>query len=124
MSSRSYLVTKFRKIVGQFPYIVQALRLVWYAAPRHTAIWAALLVFQGLLPVATVYLTRTLVNGLVTAVRSPASGPISSHTLLVVAAMGTLILIGEWLVYRPVGCEPHKPSWSKTTSATSFNGNR
>jgi ATP-binding cassette subfamily B protein len=95
MSSRSYLASKFRRIAAQLPYIVQALRLVWYAAPRHTAIWAALLVFQGLLPVATVYLTRALVNGLVAAVRSPASGAISSQTLLVVAAMGALILIGE-----------------------------
>jgi ATP-binding cassette subfamily B protein len=94
MSSRSILLSKFRKIAAQFPYIGQALRLVWYAAPRHSAIWAALLVFQGLLPVAMVYLTRALVNGLVAAVRSPASAN-NSHTIVLMAAMGVLILIGE-----------------------------
>jgi ATP-binding cassette subfamily B protein len=39
--------------------------LVWAAARRWTVAWAALLVVQGLLPVATVYLTHTLVNRLV-----------------------------------------------------------
>src|ERR1035437_2597802 len=95
MSSRSYLLSKFRKIGAQLTFIWQALRLVWCAAPRQSALWAALLLFQGLLPVATVYLTRSLVNGLVAVVRSPAPGANSTHILLLMAAMGALILLGE-----------------------------
>ncbi len=46
------------------------MRLVWQAAPGWTVTWAVLLLVQGFLPVATVYLTRPLVNGIVAAVRS------------------------------------------------------
>lgn len=43
---------------------------MWQAAPGWTVIWTVLLLVQGFLPVATVYLTRPLVNGIVAAVRS------------------------------------------------------
>ena len=48
----------------------RAVVLVWQAAPGWTAAWAVLLVVQGLLPVATVYLTRTLVDSLVMVIDS------------------------------------------------------
>lgn len=48
----------------QFPYLPQAFRLVREAAGGLAALWAALLLVQGLLPVAAVYLTRTLVDGI------------------------------------------------------------
>jgi len=94
-SGRSILRTKFRQLAAQFPYFPQALRLVWSAAPRHASLWAALLVFQGLLPIGTVYLTRSLVNALVAAVRptAPLSGGRSA--LLLMAAMAALLLLSE-----------------------------
>jgi len=54
MSATTDLATTFR---NQLPYLPRALRLVWNAAPRWTAAWLFLLVGQGLLPVALVYLT-------------------------------------------------------------------
>ena len=94
-SGRSILRTKFRQLAAQFPYFPQALRLVWSAAPRHASLWAALLVFQGLLPIGTVYLTRSLVNALVAAVRptAPLSG--GRTALLLMAAMAALLLLSE-----------------------------
>jgi len=43
---------------------------VWDAARGWTILWAVLLVVQGLLPVALVYLTRAVVDGLVAAVEA------------------------------------------------------
>ncbi len=48
--------------------MVRAARLVWQAAPGWTLLWLLLLAIQGLLPVASVYLTKFLVNGLVVVV--------------------------------------------------------
>ncbi len=94
-TGRSILRTKFRKLAAQFPYFPQALRLVWSAAPRHASLWAALLVFQGLLPIGTVYLTRLLVNALVAAVR-PAAPPSGGRSaLLLMGAMAALLLLAE-----------------------------
>ena len=92
---RSILRAKARKLAAQFPYLPQALRLVWDAAPRHATVWAALLVFQGLLPIATVYLTRSLVNALVAATRSAAPWSGARHVLLLAAAMAALLLLAE-----------------------------
>ncbi len=91
----SILGAKLRKLAAQFPYFPQALRLVWFAAPRYASLWAALLVFQGLLPIGVVYLTRSLVNTLVAAVRAnpPLSGGRSA--LLLMAAMAALLLLAE-----------------------------
>lgn len=57
--------TKLRALVAQFPYLPQALTLVWHAARWWTIAWVFLLFVQGLLPIASVYLTRTVVNSLV-----------------------------------------------------------
>ena len=48
----------------QLPYLPRAFQLVHRAAGGLVVIWAALLLVQGLLPVASVYLTRTLVDGI------------------------------------------------------------
>jgi len=51
----------------QFALLPRALRLLSGAAPRLTFAWAALLVARGLLPAATVWLSRPVVDGLATA---------------------------------------------------------
>ena len=108
-TGRSILRAKFRRLAAQFPYIPQALRLVWSAAPRQASLWAVLLVFQGLLPIGAVYLTRLLVNALVEAVRH--SAPVSGgrYALLLMAAMAALLLLGE--AARVVG------RWVRTAQA-------
>ena len=47
----------------QLPYLPKAFGLVHRAAGGLTITWMALLLVQGLLPVATVYLTKVLVDG-------------------------------------------------------------
>src|SRR5258708_30730909 len=70
MPSRSNLViVKLRTAAGQFRYLPRAIQLVWTAAGRWTSVWLSLLVFQGLLPAATVCLTSGLGDNLVSATR-------------------------------------------------------
>ncbi len=63
---------KLRRALGQVRYLPRALGLVWAAAGRWTAAWAVLLVLQGLLPLATVWLTRPLVDALTAGAVRPA----------------------------------------------------
>ena len=49
------------------PLMFQGLRLVWNAARGWTVAWGVLLLLQGLVPAALVYLTRLVVNRLSTA---------------------------------------------------------
>ena len=56
--------------------------LVWSACGGWTLLWTALLVAQGILPVASVQLTRKLVDGLTAAVASGDPGPFSLSSSL------------------------------------------
>jgi ATP-binding cassette, subfamily B, bacterial len=91
------LATKLRGAAGQARYLPRTLRLVWAASRGLTLLWIGLLVAQGLLPVAVVYLTRELVDGLVGAVGAAGDWPRVSATLVTGAVMGGILLLGELL---------------------------
>lgn len=85
-----------------FLYLPRAARLVWSASRGHMIAWAALLLAQGLLPVATVYLLRLLVDGLtgvvVVASHTTGSGPAAiSRVLWLVVALAGIQLLSETL---------------------------
>jgi len=89
-----YSVISFRRAALQLADLTRALRLVWRAAPGWTIALTILLLVQGFLPVATVYLTRPLVNGIVAGVRSGGDWrPIFWPALL----MGIVLLLSELL---------------------------
>lgn len=70
--------------------------LVWRAARPWTLAWLALLTAQGVLPIATVYLTRDLVNRLVGLSR--ATGAADLHfTLVLVGLLAALLLLAQAL---------------------------
>jgi ATP-binding cassette, subfamily B, bacterial len=78
----------------QLPYLPKAFRLVRRAAGGLALVWLALLVAQALLPVATVYLTRALVDGLAGLVAM--GGGWAAAMPLVPAALGMgLVLMGS-----------------------------
>ena len=52
----------------RLPYFYRGLGLVWNVARPWTIAWLILLVLQGLLPAATVYLTKLFVDSVVTAI--------------------------------------------------------
>ncbi|HEU4872034.1 MAG TPA: ABC transporter ATP-binding protein [Pyrinomonadaceae bacterium] len=64
-SSGKILSSKLRKALAQLPYLPRALKLVWEVARPWTTAWIVLLIVQGLLPAAIVYLTKLVVDGVV-----------------------------------------------------------
>jgi ATP-binding cassette, subfamily B, bacterial len=87
----------FKKLSTQVAYLPQTFRLIWAASHRWTMAWIVLLVVQGLLPAATVYLTRILVDRLVSAVGVGVSWETIQIILLPAAAMMGILLLGELL---------------------------
>jgi ATP-binding cassette subfamily B protein len=88
---------KIRAALRQFPHLGRTMRLVWDASRPWTIAWLTLLVLQGLLPAATVYLTRWLVDSVVLAVRVGGSGTTLRPALIAAALMGAILLLTELL---------------------------
>jgi ATP-binding cassette subfamily B protein len=78
-------------------YLPRALRLVWKAAKNWTLAWFILLVIQGLLPAATVYLTRLLVDSLVAAMGIGGSWESVQQVLVPATLMAVVMLLTELL---------------------------
>jgi ATP-binding cassette subfamily B protein len=81
----------------QVKYLPRTFALVWSAARRWTLGWITLAVVEGLLPVATVYLTRSLVNALVAAVRTAGAAREMRNVLLLGSVMAAIMLASRLL---------------------------
>src|SRR5829696_1011865 len=90
-SSAKPLGPKLRKALAQLPYLPRALKLVWEVARPWTTAWILLLIVQGILPAATVYLTKLVVDGVVVALRNGSARPV----LLSLALLGGVLLLME-----------------------------
>ncbi|MGB1249603.1 MAG: ABC transporter ATP-binding protein [Candidatus Promineifilaceae bacterium] len=84
---------KFGRFTQQLSYLPAALRIVWQSAPLWTTFWAILLLSQGILPVATVYLTRSVVNSLSDALNN--EGEALSKALLYISLLALTMLASE-----------------------------
>ena len=91
----SILSVKLRNALAQLPYLPRALALVWEVARPWTIAWIVLLIVQGLLPAATVYLTKLVVDGVVAAVQSGSSWPSVSPVLVLLAVLAGVLLLME-----------------------------
>ncbi len=69
---------RFGKMLAALKHLPQAIALVWGATRGWTAAWGGLLLVQGLLPAAVVYLTKPLVDSLVAAVNSGGADSVSA----------------------------------------------
>jgi ATP-binding cassette, subfamily B, bacterial len=76
-------------------YLARVFAIVWAAAARWMVAWAILLVVQGLLPVALVYLTKPLVDGMQAAVGHGRSWESVQPVLLVACAIGGVLILTE-----------------------------
>ena len=93
--SLQILTAKLRKALAQLPYLLRALGLVWQVARGWTIAWFALLAIQGLLPAATVYLTKLVVDGVVATLKGGGSWPDVRAVLLLLAALAVVMLVME-----------------------------
>jgi ATP-binding cassette subfamily B protein len=94
-SSGKILGSKMRKALAQLPYLPRALKLVWAVARPWTTTWIVLLIIQGLLPAATVYLTKLVVDGVVVAVRNGGSWLNVRPLLISLALLAGVLLLME-----------------------------
>jgi ATP-binding cassette subfamily B protein len=95
VNSVRILSSKLRKALAQLPNLPRALALVWQAARPWTIPWVMLLIIQGLLPVALVYLTKLFVDALILALRIGGSWPEMRAVLIVVLLLGGVVLLME-----------------------------
>lgn len=100
---------KLRKALAQLPHLPRALRLVWHAARAWMVAWITLLIVQGLLPAATVYLTKLIVDGLVTTLRAGSPWTEVRSVLILVAALGGSLVMMQ-VVSSAIG-------WVRTVQA-------
>jgi ATP-binding cassette subfamily B protein len=78
-------------------YFRRTLALVWAASGGLTAAWLAVLMVQGLVPVATVWLTKPLVDGVTAAVGAGATWEGVRPILGIAGLMIGLVVLAEFL---------------------------
>src|SRR6185437_1197151 len=91
--SREILGSKLRKALAQLPNLPRALALVWQVARPWTIAWILLLIVQGLLPVALVFLSKLFVDALIRAARG--TWPEMRYAMLLVLLIGGVLLLME-----------------------------
>jgi len=93
--SAEILGSKLRKALAQLPYLPCALKLVWAVARPWTTVWIVLLIVQGLLPAAMVYLTKLVVDGVVVALRNGSSWSNVRPVMMSLLLLGGVLLLME-----------------------------
>ena len=91
----SLLSSKLRKALAQLPHLLQALALVWTVARPWTIAWTAMLILQGLLPAATVYLTKLIVDGVVATIKTGSNWTGVRSVLILVVILGAIMILME-----------------------------
>lgn len=96
VSAGQALLSKTRTGLGALRYLPAALALTWQAARRWTLLWLGLLLLQGILPAASVQLTRIVVDRLLEASRGTASFATYSPVLWLLVLYGPHDGAGTW----------------------------
>jgi ATP-binding cassette subfamily B protein len=91
----SLLNAKLRKAIAQLPQLPKTIGLLWHAAKSWTVGWIVLLIVQGLLPAAAVYLTKLVVDGVVVAVNTGSKWPTVRQVLLTVVGLAAVMIAQE-----------------------------
>lgn len=98
------MIKQLNKATGRFksqlPYLPKAFGLVYRAAGGLTIVWLALLLVQGLLPVASVYLTKTLVDGVAKMVANGSGW--QGLTPLIPAAVAMVVVLISIEVFQSI----------------------
>ena len=94
-NSIKILSSKLQKALAQLPQLPRALSLVWQVGRPWTVAWIVLLIVQGLLPAAFVYLTKLVVDALLMALRIRGSWPAMRNVLVLVLVLGGVLLLME-----------------------------
>jgi ATP-binding cassette, subfamily B, bacterial len=88
---------KLKSVLLQARYLRPTLRLIWSATPGWTTAWAIVLVVQGLLPAAFVYLTKLLVDSLLAALKGGGDWTLVKPALFLTFLTCAVMLVGQTL---------------------------
>jgi ATP-binding cassette subfamily B protein len=91
------LISRITTAIANLGQVPAALRLVWQAVPGWTTLGLVLIVVQGLLPVALVYLTKLAVDALVAELQNHEESAIFGRVLAPGAAIVGILLLTEVL---------------------------
>jgi ATP-binding cassette subfamily B protein len=94
-SNQRSITKKVHQALSQVSYWPQTLRLIWHAAPFWTITWLILLVVQGTLPIASVYLTKLLVDSLVEAIRAGSDWQKMPRPIIFLGATALVLLLSD-----------------------------
>ncbi len=83
---------RLQQITLQLSYLPRALQMAWTASRLWTVFWAILLMLQGILPAASVYLTKLLVDSLVAALAGEGTWESIQPVLLYALLMAAILL--------------------------------
>ncbi|MCP4142727.1 MAG: ABC transporter ATP-binding protein [Chloroflexi bacterium] len=86
-----------RSQLYQTKYMPKALKLVWKAAHGWTLLSTLLLIIRGILPAATVYLTKEMVNAMADVVNSNGNIETLKGAIPFIALMAATILVREFI---------------------------
>ena len=89
------ITEKISKASRQFPHYIRALRLIWDAAPGLTFVWAILLVILGVLPIASIYLTKLVVNSFANTVKLGSSWENIRPLIIEIVLMAVILILTE-----------------------------
>ncbi len=92
---RHSLTSHRHKTALTFSYFARVFGFIWAAAGQWTIAWAVLLVVQGLLPAALVYMTKPLVDGLRKAIGGGASPASVQPVLRIALAIAAILILTE-----------------------------
>ncbi len=90
---RRYLSPKSQ--LSQLRFVPRALKFIWDAAAGWVVALIVILVIQGLLPVLTVYLTRSVVDAMVAVIENNGDREALQNALFFILSMGAVLVIGE-----------------------------
>ena len=100
------IISKIALLRQQAPYIPKTMGLVWQATGMWMIVWLILLLVQGVLPVAVVYMTRLVVDSLVGVTKQDAAirGIKTYDVVFSLGILGLLLVIeqilrsaGQWV---------------------------
>ncbi|MBD2112407.1 MULTISPECIES: ABC transporter ATP-binding protein [Cyanophyceae] len=93
----AFLLERLKRFKQYLIYIPQVLELIWQAAHYWMAGWCILLIIQGLLPAASIFLSRALVDSLVSAAGQGMAWESLRPVMIPGIAMVGVLLAGELL---------------------------
>lgn len=95
--SDQLLRNEIRAVVSSVSQWRRTFRLIWAAAPRWTVIWGILLVIQGILPLASVFLAKLVIDSLVNAMKIGGGWVQMRPTLWLIGASVMVMLLSDLL---------------------------